>query len=311
MVQGFLTIATGDLKYYKLARTLLRSYRQTCSSPMRFAILADRQNEYTSEFDDVVILDTPYRSWMDKMQLLKYCPYDENIFIDADCIIYHDINYLWNLFKNADDFSCFGKAMPLDSQEGWFTSEAKEIYPIHFITHLHGIMYFIRKGEMIDRMDQLCQEIIANYNTISYKAFNEIIADEPIYALAMAVLNLKPIERKPEYYCFVPYATMIKTDYYNKKVTYCNPTDGRVEKCDIVHWGNINITKHKYMFDAHIINYFAENHDGGESLHNLLLYKLKMLNSYYCLQDYWRFSNEKISWFFERVSVKLTGKERR
>ena len=87
MTKGFITIATGDERYYRMARTLLRSYRQTCAEPVRFAVIADRENEYTAEFDDVVILEKPTNSWMDKLQLLQCCPYDENIFIDADCLV--------------------------------------------------------------------------------------------------------------------------------------------------------------------------------------------------------------------------------
>ena len=124
MKKGFITIATGDERYYRMARTLLRSYRQTCTDPLPFALIADRENEFTSEFDSVIILEHPSYSWMDKLSLLQVCPFDENIFIDADCLIYQDINFLWESFSAADDFSCFGKVLPMESHEGWFTAEA-------------------------------------------------------------------------------------------------------------------------------------------------------------------------------------------
>ena len=93
MVRGFVTIATGHERYYRMARNLLRSYRQNCSERVRFALIADRRNEYTEEFDDVVILENPANNWMDKLELLCNCPYDENIFIDADCLVYRDIHW--------------------------------------------------------------------------------------------------------------------------------------------------------------------------------------------------------------------------
>lgn len=189
MTKGFVTIATGCETYFVLARNLLRSYRDNCKQHIRFAVITDRENEYTQEFDDVVILDNPSRTWMDKIELLRYCPYDENIFIDADSLIYQDINFLWDVYRDADDFSCFGKVLPMDSTEGWFTAEAARQYPIRFITHLHGMLYFVRPGETVERMYELCQKIISDYHTVNFKAFNNTLADEPVFALAMAVLH--------------------------------------------------------------------------------------------------------------------------
>ena len=54
MSHGFLTIATGDEKYYRMASSLLHSYRHFSKFPLPFTILADRENEYTAEFDDVM-----------------------------------------------------------------------------------------------------------------------------------------------------------------------------------------------------------------------------------------------------------------
>ena len=303
MTKGFITIATGDERYYRMARTLLRSYRQTCAEPVRFAVIADRENEYTAEFDDVVILEKPTNSWMDKLQLLQCCPYDENIFIDADCLVYRDINFFWDLFAEADDFSCFGKALPMNSREGWFTAEAAKVYPVRFITHLHGICYFVRKGEMIRQMAALCQDIVDNYHAVQYKGFNDRLADEPVFALAMAVLDLKPIERMPEYYCFVPFATKIETDYLTKSVFFENPKDGPINRCCIVHWGNQNTKKAQYRYDAHIVNLMQKGTVRGK-----LLYEKQGLLILYRVQDTVTVCFSRLAWLVERVGQKLTGK---
>lgn len=41
--RGFVTIATGDEKYYKLAVRLVRSYRDHCSDNVPFAIICDQK----------------------------------------------------------------------------------------------------------------------------------------------------------------------------------------------------------------------------------------------------------------------------
>ena len=86
MTRGFITIATGNEKYYRLAQNLLLSYKLLCDHPMPFAIMCDRENDITAQFDQVVLLEHPLNAFWDKFALLVRAPYDETIFIDADCM---------------------------------------------------------------------------------------------------------------------------------------------------------------------------------------------------------------------------------
>ena len=307
MIKGFVTVATGKEQYYVLARNLLRSYRDNCTNPVRFAVISDQENEYTNEFDDVVILKNASCSWMDKMEILKVCPYDENIFIDADCLVYKDINFLWEIFKEADDFSCFGKKLPLNSQEGWFTREVTEKYSIHFITHLHGIIYFVRSGSKIDQMYSLCQRIISDYHSITFSAFNNVLADEPVFALAMSVMNFCPVVREPEYYCFVPFADYIRTNYLNRTVSFQNPKDGKVRSCCIVHWGNRNTLRAQYKSESQKLNYYyKQNLAWKEKIRGWFLYKMNLFYFGCVVSDKIYSAKRWICWFAGRVQVKVT-----
>lgn len=306
MIQGFVTIATGDERYYRLARNLLRSYRHSSNAPMRFAIIADRHNAYTEEFDDVVIMNNATRSWADKLEMLRYCPYDENIFLDADCLVYQDINFYWDLFSGMGDFSCFGKALPLGSQGGWFSDQAAEVYPIRFLTHLHGMLYFIRRGTTVDQMYVLCKDIVENYHKIKFKYFNDCLADEPVFALAMAVLNLKPIPRVPEYYCFVPFAIDCKPDFLSHSVRFTYPEEGQIARCCVVHWGNANTRKAAYRLEEHKINHLSSTKNGPHTrIYETLVYGMGLLYLRYRVEDMLRYTGEKIIWFWGRVKHKL------
>ena len=238
--KGFVTVATGNSKYYKMAHNLLLSYKDNNSEGIPFAIITDIENEYTKDFDDVIIMKNATHSWMDKMCIFKLLPYDEVIFIDADCTVYENINFLWDLFAYADDVSCFGLALPLDSTDGWFTKNSIDKYKINFITHLHGILYYVRNTSKLKEFNLLCNDIISNYDKLTFKGFNDRLADEPVIALAMSIMNFKPIEREIYYYCFVPFADFIKADYLSRKVVFSNSKDGKVNRCCIVHWGNKN-----------------------------------------------------------------------
>lgn len=306
MIQGFVTLATGDERYYRLARNLLRSYRHSCSTPMRFAIIADRHNAYTAEFDDVVIMEHATRSWADKLEMLKCCPYDENIFLDADCLVYQDINFFWDIFSGMGDFSCFGRALPLGSEGGWFSDQALEVYPVHFLTHLHGMLYFIRKGATVDQMYELCTDIVSNYHKIRFKYFNDCLADEPVFALAMAVMNLKPVPRVPEYYCFVPFAIDCKADFLSKCVHFTYPEEGRSDRCCIIHWGNINTRMASYRVEEHKINYLCSVKNGVRNrVYEMLFYRTRLLYTKYRIEDGLKAVFKKSIWYLGRVKHKL------
>ena len=118
MTRGFVTIATGRKRYYIIAANLLASYRHFSASPLPFAIICDAENDYTKLFDDIVLLDNPHRSYLDKLVLPRLAPYDETIFIDADCLAYRDLNDFWNYFEQAADFTAFGTTHPADFPVG-------------------------------------------------------------------------------------------------------------------------------------------------------------------------------------------------
>ena len=107
ITRGFVTVATGNDFYYKCARTLLRSYRLS-NSKYPFAIICDRKNKYTEEFDDVIILDAPKNNYLDKLRVLMDSPYDESFFIETDCIVYNNIECFFDLLAKDNDFSAFG-----------------------------------------------------------------------------------------------------------------------------------------------------------------------------------------------------------
>ena len=110
--RGFVTIATGSEHYYQLARNLLRSYRRNGGGSFPFAIIAEEENRYTAEFDKVVWMPSPAHSYLDKLRLFECLPWEETVFIDADCLVYGRIDDWWACFEDAADFSCFGSTPP-------------------------------------------------------------------------------------------------------------------------------------------------------------------------------------------------------
>lgn len=233
---GFFTVATGDEHYYKIAANLLRSYRQFSPEPLPFAILADRENAYTKEFDKTVILRDPTRSYLDKLSLYDYLPYDTSVFIDADCLAYGNLNVIFDHFRDGDDFCCYGRVLPLEDKTGWFNYEdLGELQPrVSYCVGLHGGIYYIRRTSKAADVFQTAKQIAQDYKKYSFKGRFSTPGDEPILALSMALNGCRPIPFHPEGICCY-------WEHENKMDL--NIAKGRAvirkngQKTHLVHWG--------------------------------------------------------------------------
>ena len=87
-----------------------------------------------------MLLENAHCNYPDKLSMLESLPYDVNIFIDSDCIAYGDLNRLFDMFKDADDFSCFGRVLPLNDNTGWFEYEnlGELKQKVSYVVGLHG-----------------------------------------------------------------------------------------------------------------------------------------------------------------------------
>ncbi len=236
MSRGFITIATGDKKYHDMAKTLVKSYKLTSVEPMPFAVITDDTHDKFEEFDEVVVIKNATRSYMDKIDIMRYSPYDETIFIDSDSIAFNDLNIYWKDFGEYD-FSAYGRVFYEDSEQAWFKiSEAlKYGGMLEYSIDLHGGIYYFKKGKMVDNIYKICKDISNDYGSFRFKNFKKL-ADEPIIALAMAVNEAKPIEQINNRFCFLRNAKKLQADFFGRKLSYwfnnSYTTDGK-----LIHFG--------------------------------------------------------------------------
>ncbi len=237
LTKGFVTIATGKEQYYEIAKNLLLSYRFTTKKPLPFAILCDDENEYTKDFDHVRIFPDPKCAYLDKLNMFDLLPYDINIFIDADCLCFGDINRLFDIFENADDFCCYGRVLPLDDKTGWFEYDnlnADLQKQINYVVGLHGGIYYIRKTEKAKKVLDDAKAFTKSYADYKFKGKFETPGDEPVVALSMAVNGCKPIPHDfSSLICWWEHENLFDLDI-TQKTAFCKPLN---VKTDIVHWG--------------------------------------------------------------------------
>ena len=251
MTKGFVTIATGSENYYRIAANLLASYRYFTKDPYPFAIICDRENKYTDLFDDVVIMNdpAPTRSYMDKVYLPVYAPYDETIFIDSDVLVYRDINCIWDVFKGAPDFCVLGQAYPVDSEIGWFKKEDAGEFSDkkHYIPEFVGDVYYLRKTDKLKEFYNTALYIWEHYTDYKFRTFI-YPADESVFALAVAVYDFRPADRSRFPVAFFPLSSYFKEDITTGVLEWTEkfwPQDVIQSNCYMAHWGS-GITRTHY-----------------------------------------------------------------
>lgn len=268
--RGFITVASGSEEYYRLARNLLHSYHHFCKDPVPFAVLTDEVNQWTSEFDDVILFrNGATNSYLDKLSLGAYLPYDETIFIDADCLAFGDLNRLFDDFRDADDFSCFGRVLPLEDKTGWFEYEnlgdLKE--KVSYVVGLHGGIYYMRKGETCDRVFRDAKAFVPDYPKYRFKGKFATPGDEPLVALSMAVNGCRPIP-------FVPEAICCYWEHPESMDIDITQGIARVkrEPChnvDLVHWGTRFTRKLEYQKQLALLEIMEESRsDRDDVIHS-------------------------------------------
>ena len=257
MTRGFVTIATGEERYFNIARNLLWSYRQFASGKYPFAIICDRENEYTAEFDDVILLKEAHCNYLDKLQLYDYLPYDETIFIDADSLAYGDLDEWWDIFKDADDFSLFGYVWTdLKSGRGWFvpdgTGEFKD--KITFIPDFNGGIYYMRRSEKCRRVFELANYFAEHFSEYAFNGFGSA-ADEPCLALAMAVEQGMPLDIKEKGLVFAPARKDIELDISKPMAFYHVKNAESGYYVSLIHWSNYRTKLALYKFEVEKLNH--------------------------------------------------------
>lgn len=293
--RGFITIATGNEAYYQLAWNLLRSYRHFCDDPLPFAILCEQKNVLTEDFDDVLLFkDTASRSYLDKLCLDSYLPYDETIFIDADCLAFANLNVLFDYFQEADDFSCFGRVLPLGDKTGWFEydnlGELKD--RVSYVVGLHGGIYYMRRGEICARIFRDAKAFIPEYARFRFKGKFSNPGDEPLIALSMAVNHCRPILFRSEAICCYWEHVGHMTIDITQGLARVNSQ--QIVNTSLIHWGTRYTRELEYKKQVALLDLLVQNAPD------------KKLRIHACEKHYARLlSAEKRKTFVRRVKNKL------
>lgn len=214
--RGFITVATGKY-YYWLAENLVMSYRLFSDDGISFGLITDAAGkEYFSRdsrkklFDEIIVLEKPNYSYMDKMMVYYNTPFEETIFLDADAHIVDNISFLFNRFEeNGSEVSLNGSYRDLSvMMSNHFSQKTIDRFGFKRYIAFGGGMYYYKKSPKADHvMKYIFDELIPNYDEYGLTRFLGKIADEPLFSVSLMVHGMNPVddENPKRGYMYCPY----------------------------------------------------------------------------------------------------------
>ena len=241
MKRGFITMAYGE-KYCKLAEHLYMSYKLFGNCDYPFYCITDNQSAegLKKTFDGVIVKDDFAKSTSDKLMFFTDNPFDESVFIDSDCSIVNDVNYIFNEFsKNDSPISAIADYRDLANTEKGIQfgiNAIKELGITKDFPNFNGGVYYYKKcKEADDCISFMFNTVIKSYNHFGLRVRdNGAFADEPAVVVSMLKYGFIPVPPSKNIMYLVHNKTKVKWDMKNHISTYkwyeypVHPT--------IIHW---------------------------------------------------------------------------
>lgn len=231
MSQGYLTLATGDRKYFDAAANVALSVRLN-DEKRPISLLCDDSAKLTEAekalFDRIIVAlpGTLGVGCAGKLDVPGFLPYEETVFLDSDCLIVkNDMDRHWDKLSGQ----CFNVAGATENSGGWYTFEIADVCKalgLPYMVHMNsGVMYF-KKGKSLDDFIAVVQDLRENAQDVlfvQHRDMNAQIADEPVWGAAMGRMHMQPARYTPEE------GSVMVTTYMSRKIRY-NPVENISEQ---------------------------------------------------------------------------------
>ena len=149
-MKSVITVAVGSDYYKDLAINLYRSFiLWNHSNSIQFQIITDDTNYFSPlKPDKLSILQPPtinsFEGFTSKFILYDATLYEENLFVDCDCLIYSDVSFIFEKFS-SHNFSAIGSYI----NKGQFFCDVEAIckqFRLDQLPKFVGSLYYFKKN---------------------------------------------------------------------------------------------------------------------------------------------------------------------
>ncbi len=192
-----ITLATGKKLYADFAVNLARSFfLWHPNSDIRFQIITDTPDFIAADIKPRVELiivnkDEVGEGFSPKLHLDKLINDGQTLFIDSDCLIYRNLDFVFEQFK-GHGVSVIGDCI---SKGEWFGDIGNICtqFNIAGMPKFNGGIYYLEKSEITHKVYNKARELEKRYDEIGFIKLRNRPNDEVLMALSMALNQQSPI----------------------------------------------------------------------------------------------------------------------
>lgn len=192
---GILIIAQGKERYINMSRQIALSLILSNPHIPRTLVTDCTASDLKNYYDTIIPIDeTLGVGYVQKLHMHKYSPYQKTMFIDVDCLVIQNIDWLFQRF-NHHPVSVIGKKITSGSLLGTTLEKLNAAIGITYLPVFNGGVYYFEKGPISDHVFDDANRIFKErYDELNLWKFSNQPGDEPVMSIAMALHNMQPID---------------------------------------------------------------------------------------------------------------------
>lgn len=191
--RGIITIAQGKQQYIDMAKKLAISLNY--SNPgLKKALATDSKDPELKElYDEIIPTDNSLGiGIIQKLYMYDYSPFDETIFIDVDCLVVKNIDFLWKLFS-GNNVGVMGRKVFDGELFGVPVKQLGEKLGLSYIPAFNGGTYYFKKNPRAKAVYDKAKELVSRYDELGIARHRGNINEEPLMSIALGLFNEEPV----------------------------------------------------------------------------------------------------------------------
>lgn len=194
MNKGILIIAQGKQRYIDMAINIAKSLEFSNPHIQRALVTDSVCKDLSNHYDFVIPID-PKKGigFNQKMHMDEYSPFQCTLFIDVDCLVMKNIDFIFDKMKGCD-LNVIGNKIHSGNFIGTTIEELKKHYSFEFLPSFNGGVYYFEKTEKSKQIFDFARNVFFDkYNELGLWLFSGKPGDEPAFSLALGVFGVSPI----------------------------------------------------------------------------------------------------------------------
>lgn len=195
--RGIVTMAFGPERFIEMAKWFAMSLKVNAPQ-LPTAILTDSHDaELTQLYTYVIPYQPTMGNYMEpKFHLDRFAPFEESLYVDADCLAVTDLNKLFDLFR-GQYFGIPGwrYLTRTDQDPNVDVAQVLDHFGLSSLAKFNGGCYFFRRSPETTAFFSTARDLFSKAKSLKIGSYSGGgFSDEPLFALALGIhgLSLTP-----------------------------------------------------------------------------------------------------------------------